>query len=161
MVGEADLRSPSVAYATVLEALESGLADHRDGLLTHAFFDGDVTDRAATADERLLTELLDGATTPADGRPNAPPGFVTVCLDPTHPSQPRRAERVVSRALAESGAFTDVFRPADVEERAERLLHEGVEVDEAVWRDVFEYSSGVLAPEFEGSYRGAGFEINQ
>lgn len=161
IVGETELRSPSVAYTAVLEAIESGIADRPDGLLTHALFDGDVGERTATADERLVTGLLEDATTPADERPDAAPGFVTVCVDPTQPSQPRRVERVVEGALEGADAFTDVFRPAEVGRRAETLLHEGVDVDEAVWRDVFEYSSGVLAPEFEGSYRGAGFEINQ
>lgn len=158
LVGEADLASPSVAYATVVEALDAGPTDHIDGLLTHAFFDGEGAERSPTAEGRLLTRLLEDATTPAGERGAVPSGFVTICLDPTHPSQPRCVERSFEGAL---DRMSTVFRPDATRQRADRLLHEGVEVDEAVWRDVFEYSSRVLAPEFEGSYRGAGFEINQ
>jgi LDH2 family malate/lactate/ureidoglycolate dehydrogenase len=157
-VGETTLPRPSTAHAAVLAAIEADFDDYPDGLLTHAVFDDEGDTRAETADERLVTRLLDDATTPADGRSDVPAGFVTVCLDPTHPAQPRRVERLFRERV---DAATTVFDPERIGERADRLLRDGIEIDEAVWRDLFEYSSGVLAPEFEGSYRGAGFEINE
>jgi hypothetical protein len=157
-VGETMLPRPSTAHASVLAAADADLDDHPDGLLTHAVFDEEVDTRGETADGRLVTRLLDDATTPADGRPDVPAGFVTICLDPTHPAQPRCVERPFREGV---DAATTVFDPERVGERADRLLRDGVDVDEAVWQDLFEYSSDVLAPEFEGSYRGAGFEINE
>ena len=120
--------------------------------------DGRDPDGAPTAAERLVNRLLDDAAAPVEGRPDVPAGFVTVCFDPTHPAQPRRTERAFREGI---DASTDVFRPEQVDTRADRLLREGVDVERAVWDDIFEYSSDVLAPEFEGSYRGAGFEINE
>ena len=158
LVGEADLPAPSVAHARILDAVDDGPADHSTDLLTHALFDGDGDERAVTAGGRLLNRLLDDATTPVEGRPDVPAGFVTLCVDPSHPTQPRRAERAFREGI---DASTDVFRPEQVGTRADRLLREGVDVERAVWEDIFEYSSDVLAPEFEGSYRGAGFEINE
>jgi len=160
VVGEADLAAPSVAHARILDAVDDGPADHSTDLLTHALFDGDgdEDERAATVEERVLSRLLDDATTPAEERPDVPAGFVTICFDPTHPTQPRRAERAFREGM---DASTDVRRPEQVDTRADRLLREGVEIERGVWEDVFEYSSDVLAPEFEGSYRGAGFEINE
>jgi hypothetical protein len=46
-------------------------------------------------------------------------------------------------------------------DRIGTLVHEGVEVEESVWRDVFEFNKGVLAPPFEGSEKGAGFGLNE
>jgi LDH2 family malate/lactate/ureidoglycolate dehydrogenase len=159
LVGEADLAAPSVAHATILDAIDDGPTDHSIDLLTHALFDGDGgDDAAATADGRLVNRLLDDATTPVEGRPDVPAGFVTICFDPTHPTQPRRAERAFREG---TDASTDVFRPEQIGTRADRLLREGVDIERSVWEDIFEYSSDVLAPEFEGSYRGAGFEINE
>jgi hypothetical protein len=158
LVGEADLAAPSVAHTTILDAVDDGPTDHSTDLLTHALFDGDGDERAVTAGGRLLNRLLDDATTPVEGRADVPAGFVTVCVDPSHPTQPRRAERAFREGI---DASTDVFRPEQVGMRADRLLRDGVDVERAVWNDIFEYSSDVLAPEFEGSYRGAGFEINE
>ncbi|WP_049935616.1 hypothetical protein [Haloplanus natans] len=155
IVGEADLGAPSVAHATILDAIDEGPTDHSTDLLIHALFDGDGDDDGAgTADGRFVTRLLDDATTPVEGRPDVPAGFVTICFDPTHPTRPRRAERTFREGI-------DVFRPEEVGTRADRLLREGVDIERSVWEDIFEYSSDVLAPEFEGSYRGAGFEINE
>lgn len=157
-VGETILPCPSTAHASVLEAADADIDDYPDGLLTHAVFDDEVETRAETADGRLVTRLLDDATRPSGGHPDVPAGFVTICLDPTHPSQPRRVERLFREGL---DAATTVFDPERIGERADRLLRDGVDIDEAVWRDLFEYGSDILAPEFEGSYRGAGFEINE
>ena len=63
--------------------------------------------------------------------------------------------------FVDGGALTRTFRPAEIRDRVETALDDGVAVEESVWRDVFDRSSEVLAPEFEGSYRGAGFNINE
>lgn len=106
-VGETTLARPSTAHASVLAAVDAGLDDYPDALLTHAVFDGG-DERAGTADERLVATLLDDATTPADGRPDVPAGFVTICLDPSHPAQPRRVERSFRAGV---DASTTVFDP--------------------------------------------------
>lgn len=172
LLAEVELAAPSVGYRRLLEVLRAGCHGRRDTPLTQAFFAdaGTTGGEYPVADQRLLARLLRRATEPAggaEGEGEGEPGFVTVCFDPRHPLRADGLARVVERFVdggrldERAGAETTVFRPADVQARAERLLREGVDVEEAVWRDVFEFSSGILAPPFEGSHRGAGFDINE
>jgi len=36
-----------------------------------------------------------------------------------------------------------------------------VEVERDIWQDIFEFSNRILAPPFEGSEKGAGFDLNE
>jgi hypothetical protein len=160
LLAERDLDAAPASYARLLAAVDAGL-DHGDGPLTQAVFTRTGDHRHPTADERLVGRLLERSTEPAASRPDET-GFVTLCIDPGHPRYPDRLEVLVERFVDESASrFTSVYRPAAVQERAETLLREGVEVDREVWRDVFDCSSGILAPPFEGSHQGAGFDINE
>ncbi|MFB6184500.1 MAG: Ldh family oxidoreductase [Haloarculaceae archaeon] len=162
-VAELALDAPSGGLVDLLDVFDAGLHRRRDDPLAQAVFRRDEADQYPTAQKRLLNRLLQRATEPdEDPRIDVPPGFVTLCVDPTTPPYADGVRQLVERFVDDhEEAFTHVYRPREIHDHAETLLHEGVDVEEDRWRDVFEYSSRVLAPEFEGSYRGAGFNINE
>jgi LDH2 family malate/lactate/ureidoglycolate dehydrogenase len=161
VVGDVPLGAPPRSYLEVAAVLDDGLHERRHAPLTQALFAEPAPNvRQSTADRRLLARLLERSmTSDGTGGSDVDSGFVVVCLDPTH-SRWGGTAHVVDRFLDDRVASdADVYRPDRIQDRATRLLEEGVSIDRAVWRDVFEYSSGILAPPFEGSHRGAGFDI--
>lgn len=162
LVAERELDAASAGHAALSAVIRAGVYGRRDNPLTQASFTGESGTEYGTAGERMLNRLLDRSVAPTDGDSDVQPGFVLVCVDPDHPRHSGDLRRVVDRFVdAREAEFTRTFPPAEIRDRAGTALREGVEVEEAVWRDVFERSSEVLAPEFEGSYRGAGFNINE
>jgi len=160
-VAERELDSPSASHAALSGAVRAGVHSRRDNPLTQAFFTGGADTEYGTAGERMLNRLLHRSVEPGatDG---VDPGFVLVCLDADHPRHAGGLRRVFDEFIeAQDAALTRTFRPAEIRDRAETLLQAGVDVDEDTWEDIFDRSSEVLAPEFEGSYRGAGFNINE
>jgi len=162
LVAERELDTASAAHAALSAVIRRGVCDRQDNPLTQAFFTGAPESEYATAGERLLNRLLGQSVTPSDPESHLDSGFVLLCLDPDHARHSGDLRCVVDRFVDERGAeLTRTFRPSEVSDRVGTALAEGVAVEEAVWQDVFDRSSEVLAPEFEGSYRGAGFEINE
>jgi LDH2 family malate/lactate/ureidoglycolate dehydrogenase len=160
---ELELAAPSVSYTELLNVIRTDLHYQHHSPLIQAFFKGSEDTHRSAADERLVDRLLHRATKPArDHRSEVDPGFVSICIKPTHPLRSESIRPLVDRFLDDQEAmFTTVFHPQRIQDRTETLLHEGVEIDRDVWRDIFEFSSGVLAPPFEGSQRGAGFDLNE
>jgi LDH2 family malate/lactate/ureidoglycolate dehydrogenase len=162
VLAERELDSPSAGHAELSAVISWGAYDRRDNPLTQAFFTGAPETEYGTAGERLLDRLLQQSTAPSGGEADVDPGFTVLCLDPDHSRHSGDLRRVVDRFVDErAAALTRTFRPAEISDRAGAALENGVVVEEAVWRDIFDRSSEVLAPEFEGSYRGAGFNINE
>ena len=162
LVAERELDAPSGSHAALSAVVRSEALDRRDNPLTQASFTGESETEYGTAGERMLNRLLDRSVAPSDGDSGVQPEFILVCIDPDHPRHSGDLRRVVDRFVTDYEAdLTRTFRPAEISDRAGTALNEGIEVDEAVWQEVFDRSSEVLAPEFEGSYRGAGFNINE
>jgi len=160
-VAEMALDAPPASYGGIERVVEAGLHRQRDNPLFQAFFSESVADQHTTANKRLLHRLLRGAVDPARAG-DAGPGFVTICIDPTHPQYTSGVQHLLAEFVEERAAeFTTVYRPDKFAERATAQLCEGVDVDGEVWEDIFEVSSGILAPPFEGSHQGAGFDINE
>lgn len=161
LLAAADLERPSVAHRDLVDVVDRGLHDAHHNPLTQAAFTREQADRHPVAEARLLTRLLERATEPADGD-DVEAGVCVVSVEPGHPAQPDRVRHAAERVLTEqSDRFSHVFDPEDVQQHGDELLEEGVDIAEDVWREVFEFSSGFLAPEFEGSLEGAGFDINE
>ena len=160
ILAERELDTPSAGHAALAAVARAGANDRRDNPLTQAFFTGGPETEYGTAGERLLDRLLHRSVAPSGADSRVDPGFTLVCLDPDHARHSGDLRRVVDR-FVDGGALTRTFRPAEIRDRVETALDDGVAVEESVWRDVFDRSSEVLAPEFEGSYRGAGFNINE
>jgi len=162
VVAERELDAASAGHAALSAVVRAGAHSRRDNPLTQAFFTAGPDTEYGAAGERLLDRLLRRSVTPAGPDTDVPSGFALVCLDPDHARHSGDLRRVVDRFVDDRGdRLTRTFRPGEIRERAGDALSEGVAVEEAVWRDLFERSSEVLAPEFEGSYRGAGFNINE
>lgn len=164
-IAETELPAPSESYADLTDFLSRGHDDAGTGPLVRALCKAPAEDHLP-AEQDLLERLLAGAIEPHEPQDRSdggdPVGFVTVCVDPTHPRYTGGCRGVVEAVLADPPReFTRRFDPDDVRDRIETLLENGIDVERSVWRDVFDYSSGVLAPEFEGSYQGAGFDINE
>ena len=158
-VAERVLDSASASHAAISDAIRAGVHSRRDNPLTQISFTGESDTEYGTADERMLHRLLCRSIEPGG---DVGAGFAIVCLDADHPRHAGGLRRVFDQFVeTRATAFTRRFPPAEIRERAERLSQEGVAVAEDIWRDVFDRSSEVLAPEFEGSYRGAGFDINE
>jgi LDH2 family malate/lactate/ureidoglycolate dehydrogenase len=156
---ERELDVPSAGHTALSGALRAGVTTRRDNPLTQAFFIGDADTAFGTAGERMLNRLLHRAVE-SGGTDGVGPGFILVCLNPDHPRHTGGLRRVVDQFVRDE-RFTRTFPPTEIRARVETLLQEGVTVEDAVWRGIFDRSSEVLAPEFEGSYRGAGFNINE
>ena len=162
ILAERELDAPSAGHAALASVARAGAHDRRDNPLTQAFFTGGSETEYGTAGERLLDRLLRHSIVPSGPDSRVDPGFTLVCLDPDHSRHSGDLRRVVDRFVdGQQTALTRTFQPAAIRDRAETALDEGIAVEESVWRDVFDRSSEVLAPEFEGSYRGAGFNINE
>lgn len=158
---QVSLEAPSASYTKLVGVIDEGLHARHDSPLAQAVFDTPAADAYRVAEHRMLNRLIDGAVRPAvAGHPDPDPGFIIACLQPRYPSY-AGLEQVVDTMLADTDRFDTVFEPEQIQNRTDRLLHNGVEVEDAVWRDVFELSSEVLAPAFEGSHSGAGFDINK
>ncbi|MFB6167920.1 MAG: hypothetical protein ABEJ43_03640 [Haloferacaceae archaeon] len=162
LLAEVELATPPAGYATLAAILDAGLHERQHGPLTQAVFTAADRTEYPAADRRLVNRLLDQALEPAAPDPDPDPGAIVVCFDPDRPAPTRAVREPIERAITErTDAFTEVYRPAAVADRAETLLQNGIEIEEDVWRPLFEQSSGILAPPFEGSHQGAGFEINE
>ena len=162
VMAERELDAPSKSHAALSAVVRSGALDRRDNPLTQVSFTGASETAYGTAGERMLNRLLDRSVAPSDDDSDVQSGFVHVCIDPDHPRHSGDLRRVVDRFVADREAdFTRTFTPAEIRDRAGTALDRGVDVEETVWQDIFDRSSEVLAPEFEGSYRGAGFNINE
>lgn len=161
VVAERELDAPSRSHAAVRDVIRAGAYGRRDNPLTQAFFTGESGTAYGTAGSRLVDRLLGRSVESDPSGADLDPGYVLVCVDPDHPRHSGGLRPVVDRFVADASGATRVFRPAEIHGRVDQVLENGVEVPEAVWRDVFDRSSEVLAPEFEGSYRGAGFDINE
>jgi hypothetical protein len=160
-IAERELDAPSTAHTTLSSAIRTGAYTRRDNPLTQAFFTGRADTEYSTADGRAVNRLLRRSVEP-DTTGDPEPEFVLVPVDPDYPRHAGGLARVFDEFVSEQAAeFTRTFDPIGIDDRAETLLHEGVEIKEDVWRDIFDWSGEVLAPEFEGSYRGVGFNINE
>lgn len=160
LLAERELDAPSAGHAALSAVIREGVYDRRDNPLTQAFFTADRETEYGTAGERLLNRLLRRSVVPSGS--DVESGFTLVCLDPDHSRHSGDLRRVVDRFVDDrQEQLTRTFRPAEIRDRAGTALREGVAVEESIWRDIFDRSSEVLAPEFEGSYRGAGFNINE
>ncbi|MEA5388034.1 hypothetical protein VB779_14010 [Haloarculaceae archaeon H-GB11] len=159
-LAEATFDSPPRSYVELAAAAESGAHQSANAPLTQVFFDGPEDSDHAVDDERLLARLLGRATEPSQRSHQSAPGYVLVCLDPTHPRHSCDLRQVVEQYIDEHAAdFSTVFEPDAIADRLETLMETGVEVERNVWEDVYEYNTGVLTPSFEGSERGAGADI--
>lgn len=163
LIAEMELDSPPVSYERILDVIDAGLYGRRQAPLTQALFVDPVEDeRHSTADARLLDRLVQQSTEPADSARVEQPGLVVVCIDPSHPAQSDEVGNVVEEFVSgREAAFTEIFDPDTVTDRIGTLLQGGVEVEREVWRDIFEFSKGILAPPFEGSEEGAGISLNE
>lgn len=162
LIGACETPDPSVTFARVREIVETGIDGRHHNPLSQAFFVADDTaDRYESADARLLDRMLQQSleAAPGAGR-EGETGYVVVCHDPSHPFHSREIWQVTEQFIREADPRLDVFDPGRMGDRITTLVHEGVEVAEPVWRDIFEFNKGVLAPPFEGSEQGAGFGLN-
>lgn len=163
LVGEYELSATSVTFARLREIIESGIDGRHHNPLSQAFFVADDTaDRYESADAQLLDRVLQQALEPAPetGR-GGETGYVVVCHDPSHPFHSREIWQVTDQFIRDGDPRLDVFDPDRLGDRIESLVRDGVPVEEPVWRDIFEFNKGVLAPPFEGSEKGAGFGLNE
>jgi len=163
LIGEYEMPDPSVTFARLREIIDTGVDGRHHNPLSQAFFVADdAGDRYESADARLLDRILQQALEPApEGGREGETGYVVVCHDPSHPFHSREIWQVTEQFIRDGDPRLDVFDPGRMGERIGTLVHEGVEVEESVWRDIFEFNKGVLAPPFEGSEKGAGFGLNE
>lgn len=161
-IAEVTHDKPSAAYAEIRDVIERDLHQYRNYPLLQAFFDREERNRYSNAEVRLLDRLLRRSMEPTDGDAEAvAAGYLMICIDPLQPRYPNEVQGIVEEFVAEEAEeFTTVFEPEAVGEQIGEMVEAGVEVDEAVWREIFDYSSGVLAPPFEGSREDAGFDLN-
>lgn len=161
-LAETTLPAPSKGYAAVEHAVDTGRQAAREAPLFRAFFDEPrAAEPFGTVDAKLLYRLVCRSVEPKPD-PETDPGFIIACTDPRHPRYSGAVGQVVDRTLrADERVFDRRFPPEESQDRVGRLVDEGVEVERDVWRDIFEFSNGVLAPPFEGSEKGAGFDLNE
>lgn len=161
LVGEYELSSPSVTFTRIRDVIDSGIDGRHHNPLSQAFFvDDEIEERYESADSRLLDRMLQQALEPS-GAGDGETGYVIICHDPSHPFHSREIWQVTEQFIRDGDERLDVFDPERMGTRIETLVQEGVEVDEHVWRDIFEFGKGMLAPPFEGSEKGAGFGLNE
>lgn len=160
-LAETTLSVPSKGYAAIEHAVNTGQQAAREAPLFRAFFDeARTTEPFGTVDAKLLYRLVCRSVEPNPDIETGP-GFIVACIDPRHPRYSGEVGQVVDRTLREGNRqFDRQFPPDESQDRVGRLVDEGVEVERDVWRDIFEFSNGVLAPPFEGSQKGAGFDLN-
>jgi LDH2 family malate/lactate/ureidoglycolate dehydrogenase len=158
IVVETELKGPSSSYTKLLGVIDSGLYRQRHSPLVQAFFDpGEGGGRFAT-DAATLKRLLEGATEPNPGGVDSDErGFFTICIDPNHPRNSAEIRRVADQFVDErADTLTTVHRPSEIRERGRALIEEGVDVEERVWEELFEFSNGIFSPDSLGSETGAG-----
>ncbi|ELY61981.1 hypothetical protein C492_08670 [Natronococcus jeotgali DSM 18795] len=165
LLAEVALEAPAESARKFASIVRTGRYHQRDAPLTQAFFTADGSERDGAADARLFDRLLQGVTTPRpDATDEIEPGVTVLCIDPVHPRYSQGVRQVVERFIREhEGAAKPsmtVFEPQAVQDTVGMLISEGVEVEHRVWRDLFEFGTGILAPSFEGSEKGAGFGLN-
>jgi len=166
LLAETELDRPSDSYRQLVGAIGTDLEWDKDAPLAQiAFSRRDDSGRFGPTDARTLDRLLAGSVEPGEASvtPRSP-GITIVCIDPYHP---RHADSVRGgltqfvRNRADGGGIDTVFDPETIHDRIGRLVDDGVEIDRNVWRDIFDASTGILAPPFEGSEKGAGFALNE
>lgn len=158
IVAETELEWPSSSYTKLLNIIDSGLYRQRHSPLVQAFFNsGGRRSRSAT-DAATLERLLDDATESNPGGVDSDErGFFTICVDPNHPRNSAEIRRVADQFVDERvDALTTVHRPPKIRERGKALIEEGIDVEERVWEELFEFSNGVFSPDSLGSETGAG-----
>lgn len=149
-----------VTNAKLATVVDERLRGPPDSPLKQLFFERERAYDLPAADERIVTRLLTEATEP-ELAADVEAGFPPLCLDHRHVQYAAGVEDVVTTFLTDrEDRFTRTLRPADAQARIDERLDTGVEVDRAVWRDLFDASSEVLVPEFEGSKEGAGFALD-
>lgn len=161
-LAETTLNAPSKAYAAVAHTVRTERQQAHEAPLFRACFDDDSeTKPFSTVDAQLLHRLVCRSIEPKPDA-EASSGFVVACIDPHHPRYSNDVGRVIEQMIRDDdGRFERRFPPEAIQEQVERFIHEGVEVEREVWRDIFEFSNGILAPPFEGSEKGAGFDLNE
>lgn len=161
VVAETNLSASSSGYAAIDRAVRENRHRAREAPLFRAVFDGEARSTPYKAtDARLLYRFLRQSVEP-DPDEDGEPGFVVVCVDPSHPRYSADVNHVADHAVRDAGLFERVYSPEDVGDRVKRFVEEGVAVDRERWRRIFEFGNGVLAPPFEGSEKGAGFDLNE
>lgn len=158
IVAEMELEGPASSYTKLLDVIDSGLYQQRHSPLVQAFFDPDEGDHRAATDAAMLEQLLEGTTEPSpEGVDSDEHGFFTICVDPNHPRNSEGIRRVADQFVDErTDALTTVHRPSEIRKRGRTLIEEGVDVEEQVWEELFEFSNGVFSPDSLGSETGAG-----
>ncbi|MFB6250763.1 MAG: hypothetical protein ABEI27_03585 [Halobellus sp.] len=161
-VVEKRLDGPSATQTEITNIIDAGLEERRQSPLVQSLLTRAVDEQLA-AEEHLLTTLLRSSLEPSEwAELDGDSGFITICIDPNHPRYAGGAQNTVEEFVESREAeFTETFHPSGVGPRVERLLNNGVQIEESAFQDIFEYSSEILAPEFEGSYQGAGSGINE
>lgn len=160
-VAEATPSAPSEGYAAIDRAVRADRHRARQAPLFRVAFDGETgPDPYDATDARLLHRFLQRSVAPAPDA-DAGPGFVVACIDPRHPRYSGEVGRVAEDAVRDAELFDRIHSPEAVGDRVDRLVREGVAVDRKRWRELFEFGNGVLAPPFEGSEKGAGFDLNE
>lgn len=162
LVGEYEMSTPPVSFLRIRELIETDIHRRHHNPLSQAFFtEDDTEDRYESADSRLLYRMLGQALESGSRSEGGETGYVIVCHDPSHPFHSREIWQVTEQFIRDGDDRLDVFDPGRIGDRVGTLVQEGVEVKEPVWRDIFEFSKGILAPPFEGSEKGAGFGLNE
>lgn len=160
-VAETNLSAPSNGYAAIDRAVRADRHRAQEAPLFRAVFDGEARSTPYdAADAQLLHRFLRQSVEPAPDE-EFDPGFVVVCVDPRHPRYSDGVNRVADHAIRDAELFERVYSPEDICDRVTRFVEEGVAVDRERWRQIFEFSNGILAPPFEGSEKGAGFDLNE
>lgn len=159
-LAETELPTPSAGYAAVERAIQTGRHSAAEAPLFRSSFDASEPGPFDTADARLLYRFLQQTTEPSS-EASTDSGFVVACIDPSHPRYSASVGCVADRVMHTDDPFDRRFEPELIRERLSRFIEEGVDVERERWRDVFEFSNGVLAPPFEGSEKGAGFDLNE
>lgn len=160
-LAETALSAPSKGYAAVEHAVSTGRQAANEAPLFRSVFDEPPTaEPYGTVDAKLLYQLIRRSVEPKPGT-ETDPGFIVVCIDPRHPRYSDEVRQVADQTIRKREPLFDRrFPPEESRDRVSRLVDEGVEVERDVWRDIFEFSNGILAPSFEGSEKGAGFDLN-
>jgi len=159
-LAETTLDDPSRGIAAIEHAVRTDRQGAHEAPLFRAFFDDRAAEPFNTVDAQLLYRLVSQS---ADPKPDAEAdtGFVVACINTHHPRYSDEARQVFDRIIHTDDRFETQFQPEMIDERVERLINEGVEVDRDLWQDIFEFGNGILAPPFEGSEKGAGFDLNE
>ena len=165
LLAETGLDHASDSYRGLVGTIGADLEWDTDAPLAQvAFGRRDDSGRFGPTDARTLDRLFAGSIESIGTPATQSPGIIVVCVDPYHPRHADAVGGVLKRFIedrAGGGDIDTVFDPETIRDRIRRLVEEGVEIDRSVWRDIFDASTGILAPPFEGSEKGAGFALNE